>query len=323
MFLQASRDTRRTALKAVYDASVRADAEALAREYHAATQRLLPAGVFTVLSFGVAIAVLVTFSWPDRWWTDGAALTRIAVALAVVTGAWVISSRVAAAPAKNFEAVESRAHKDVVPRLVRTLRTGAKYKPGDAIDGEWVRRSALVSGVREYSSRHLVRWKIGDLRRQLGQVITLGTDRPSGDFEPNSLPFRGLVAIADRPNPIPGHVVVRSRQGATGQGPPIVGLPPCSAEALDALGPWRVREEYAVFASSPEALRAALTPDACALLNMLHPDSCLHVAFAQREVFVLLEQHTGWFERLPPRLDEGHFLELAEFMDAVDALAHR
>ena len=323
MFLQASREARRTELKAVYATSVQADAEALVRDYHAATQRLMPAGILGVLSIAVAIAVLVTFQWPERWWTDSAALVRIAIAVLIVVATWMVTGRLAAAPAKRFEAVESRASKDVVPRLLRTLRAGAKYKPDDSVDRDWIRRSALISGLREYTSRHLVRWKVGDLKRQIGQVITFAKERPSGDFEPNSYPFRGLVAIADRPNPIPGHVVVRSQQGTIGQGPPIVGLPPCSSDELDALGPWRVRDEYAVFASSPDALRAALTPDACALLNLLHPDSCVHVAFAHREVIVLLEQHAPWFERVSKGLDEAHFLELAEFMDVVDALAHR
>lgn len=323
MFLQASRDTRRAALKAVYASSVRADAEALARDYHAATQRLLPSGVIAVLSIAVAIAVLVTFQWPERWWTHGTALVRIAIAASIVAAAWLVSGRLAAAPAARLGAVESRTSKDVVPRLVRTLRTSAKYKPDDSIDGGWIRRSALVSGVREHASRHLVRWKVGELRRQLGQVVMFDKERPSGEHGPDSHPFCGLVAIADRPSPIPGHVVVRSKQGRVGQGQSIAGLPTPSSEALDSLGPWRVRDEYVVYASSTEALHAALTPDTCAVLNLLYPDSCVHVAFAHREVIVLLEQHAGWFERLPQRLDEAHFVELAEFMDSVDALAHR
>lgn len=115
MFLQASRENRRAALKALYASAVQSDAEALVRDYHAATQRLLPAGVLFLLALAVAAGVLVTFTWPAQWWTDPPALTRVAIAAAIVLAARLVSHRLAAAPAARFEAVEHRANTDIVP----------------------------------------------------------------------------------------------------------------------------------------------------------------------------------------------------------------
>ena len=42
-----------------------------------------------------------------------------------------------------------------------------------------------------------------------------------------------------------------------------------------------------------------------------------------RHLFVAVEQRTAWFVRLPLRLDEDHFVEMADVMDTVDALARR
>jgi hypothetical protein len=323
MFLQASRDSRRVALQALYAASLKDDVAAWARDYVASSRRLLPAGVAFLIALGAAIGLLVSFAWPQQWWTDPAALTRIGLAIAIVLVTWQMINRVALAPAARLQAVEARARQDILPRLFRALRTGARYRPESAIDGGWMRRSALVGGLREPDSRHLVRWKVGELRREFSQVMAVAADRPSGDSRSSTRSFQGLVGIAECRSPIPGHVVVRCRGGLLGEGQDIAGLPSCSPDTLDALGPWRLRDEYAVTASSDGALLAALTPDACALLNLVPPDTCVHVAFVHREVFVLLEQRAAWFERLAVRLDEGHFVEVAEFMDLVDALAQR
>jgi hypothetical protein len=323
MFLQASRDSRRAALHTLYASSLKADVEAWARDYSASSRRLVPAGVVFVLSLLAAVALLVTFRWPAQWWTDPAALTRIGLALSVVLVSWQVVNRFAAAPAARLQAVEARASQDILPRLFRVLRTGAKYKRNDGIDQGWMRRSALASGLGAHACRHLVRWNVGELRRQFAQVMATDVEPPSGAPPSASKSFQGLVAIAQRPATLSGHVVVRNREGRLGLQHDIAGLPPSSAASLDALGPWRLRDEYVVYASSDEALREALTPDACALLNLQLPDACVHVAFAYGEVFVVLERGAGWLERLAVRLDEAHFVKVAEFMDLVDALAQR
>jgi hypothetical protein len=317
-FLAQTHAARRRALEELFAATVARDADRLRAEFVDASRKAVPGSV--VLLVGLLVAGL-TLLWPLPGATP-LLIVRGAAAAAVLAACVWISAKLAGAPAGQRMAAELQLRRHLLPRWIRELRPGAKYKPDAALDREWMRRSALLSGADVYQCRHLVSWTSGERRRQFAQVNARGRARtvaPVSDELVDML--HGLVAIADTGAVVPGHVIVASTEGRLARHLASTGIPQCDEAALAVLGPWRPAPAYQVHASSAEALRQALSPDVVALLNLLLPTWTLDVAAAQGELFVAIEQASPWFTRAGGRLQAADFVELGEVMDVVDALA--
>lgn len=290
--------------------------------------RTLVAGLLGVAgAVAVSGGLLYAFAWPAVWWTDPAALTRIALAFIVLALAWRRFDSRGAPMAARSAGIEDQLTRHVLPAAFAALRPGAVHTPSGAIDRGWIRRSALVDGVRDYRCDHLVTWQAGGHRRQIAQVeATRETTNRDGDTTRHVV-FKGLVAIADLPVAIPGHVRVWAADLHHERPGEVSGLPAVDRRALGEARPGLpptvlLDEVYEVGASAPDVARRVITADVVELLHAAHAAGHrVRVAVAHREVVVAFDLRRQWFRAIASGFGEERFVAMGEMLDVVDAMA--
>ncbi|WP_239491170.1 hypothetical protein [Luteitalea sp. TBR-22] len=323
---QAAREARRAHLRAEYARALRPAIEALSSEQASLMAGMMPGLVLGLVGWGTAIALLVRHPWPDTWWGDPASWQVVGLAVLLVLGVRRAAHWLDGGRAARFKASADTFERDVLPRVFATLRPRASYKKGAAVDRGWIRRSALVPGANEYGCRHLVKWSTGGIRVQMARVDAAEvTTQRDGDTTRISV-VRGVVAIATMPVQVPGHVRVGRRDTDQLGLEPLPGhkdvTPAMLSRVPGSAPPAWLHDDYVATTDSAAVAALVLTPDVIGVLNALREQGrSVRLAVAHGEVFLVLERWAAWFGDLAGRLDEDRYVEMGEFMDAVDTIA--
>lgn len=320
-----SREARRAELRSDYVNRLAPTIEALSQEQKTLMVGMLPVLLVALVGWGAAIFLLVRHAWPDEWWRDRGTWQVVGVALVLVLGTRRVTHWLDGGRSTRFHRSTETLERDVLPRVFASLRPRASYKKDAAIDRGWVRRSALVGGANDYTCRHLVRWTVDGIRVQMARVDASEVYQAHGDTR-RAFVVRGVVAIAALPSQLPGHVRVARRdsdQPALDPLPAHTAVTPAMAARVPGATPsaW-LHDDYEATADRPAAAALVLTPVVIETLNHLHAEGRpVRVAVAHGEVFVVLERWAPWFGELAGRLDADRYVEMGEFMDAVDTIA--
>lgn len=155
-----------------------------------------------------AWALLRVSDWHPDWWREPATLAALAAYPLALWGTWKIGFSFAAPESARAEQAWARLVDDVMPKVMASLRPGARFDPRTAAPRDYLERSRLARWALMTSGNHL-RWTAHDLALECYAIdCVVRDDSASVDRH-----FVGLLARA----PLPEldhdfHVVVKSRR---------------------------------------------------------------------------------------------------------------
>lgn len=291
---------------------------AIRAEMNTAARAGAPGCLATVVVAIIGAWTLLRVSdWNPGWWQEPATLAALAAYPLALWGTWRIGFSFAAPESARAEQAWARFVDDVMPKVMATLRPGARFEPRAEAPRDYLERSRFARWALMTSGNHL-QWTAHGLALECYAIQCVTRD----DSASVDRHFVGLLARA----PVSAlahdfHVVVKSRRTFDQQ-------VPAPAESA-AIAGFELDPDYLVITNWEPFARAVLTPDVQrALRAIAHDGPVTHVAVADGAVWVGVEDERLWFGDFPTfsftfieHLDDARVAALAARLDRIDALA--
>ncbi len=291
---------------------------AIRAEMNTAARAGAPGCLATVVVAIIGAWTLLRVSdWNPGWWQEPATLAALAAYPLALWGTWKIGFSFAAPESARAEQAWARFVDDVMPKVMATLRPGARFEPRAEAPRDYLERSRFARWALMTSGNHL-QWTAHGLALECYAIQCVTRD----DSASVDRHFVGLLARA----PVSAlahdfHVVVKSRRTFDQQVP----APHESA----ALTGFDLDPDYLVITNWEPFARAVLTSEVQRALRTGAADGPVtHVSVANGGVWVGVEDEQHWFGDFPTfsfsfieHLDDAHVAALAARLDRIDALA--